>query len=471
MNNLKKAFLIVAATMTLTVTLQLIAGKIEDDLVKIGKPSAATSKVLEFDTNDGANNAKITVDDAGHDFSFDKSNNLTFGDGSAANQNFILNKGVGASNPKIRWNESLSKLQWADDGLTYTNLSDGLTAKDVPLKVGLFSDFSVLTHGTGGLSLRTSLSNTPSPSFPVKFILPRNGTSMAAIELKLTSDINFDNSGTPDWVGAYHTTAGLVWADGREFVLSACNKDNTDAGLFFIIADRNHLLTPASGNDIGYFETTPVNAGSSKQVFVMRAGIVPADFINKECIPVAHLTATKNASNVWTISDTTSPNYFPVNINNRMMQLVAGHNGSNASSFLWGAGAPDWATFSTSCGSSGLTYGLKIDSGEARYKFSTTTCGAPTNGLNGNPLQVHLPFKTSVNSTFYDAQVPIPCGGYRATGASPTSGTLYCIFLPGLHYVQLYVNTSGPTPLDNNDFSGATDDFWFEVNYLIDTAL
>jgi len=53
------------------------------------------------------------------------SNTLKFGNGAASDKKIIINKGSGAANPAIKWNETTDKLQFSNDGSLYKDFGSG----------------------------------------------------------------------------------------------------------------------------------------------------------------------------------------------------------------------------------------------------------------------------------------------------------------------------------------------------------
>jgi hypothetical protein len=53
------------------------------------------------------------------------SNTFRLGDGAASNKTILFHKGAGASNPRFRWNNSTSKLQFAHNGTTFKTFNLG----------------------------------------------------------------------------------------------------------------------------------------------------------------------------------------------------------------------------------------------------------------------------------------------------------------------------------------------------------
>ena len=50
---------------------------------------------------------------------------VQIGKTSAADKTIIFNKAAGAANPKIKWNNSTSRLQFSNDGTNYKNIGAG----------------------------------------------------------------------------------------------------------------------------------------------------------------------------------------------------------------------------------------------------------------------------------------------------------------------------------------------------------
>lgn len=54
-----------------------------------------------------------------------KENTLRFGLAASGDKTIEFNKGAGSSNPKIRWNETSDKLQFSNDGTTFSDIGTG----------------------------------------------------------------------------------------------------------------------------------------------------------------------------------------------------------------------------------------------------------------------------------------------------------------------------------------------------------
>lgn len=98
------------------------------------------------------------------------SNKFKLGDGAASNKFVEFNRGAGAANPKFRWNEGTSHLQFANDGSTYsdfgTSVTQNMVSTAAPQRIEsavintLGATFSVTQKGNWinvGSSSRTNL--------------------------------------------------------------------------------------------------------------------------------------------------------------------------------------------------------------------------------------------------------------------------------------------------------------------------
>ena len=100
------------------------------DNLRFGIPTSTDDKVIEVNTGDGVNNPKITVDMTDKDFEFNKaltivSNQLTFGSGATGDQVWEFDIGLGAANPKFKWDQAAGSLAFANDGVNFKNIGSG----------------------------------------------------------------------------------------------------------------------------------------------------------------------------------------------------------------------------------------------------------------------------------------------------------------------------------------------------------
>jgi len=92
---------------------------------------AASEKNLEFDTGDGASNVNLAVS-ATRDFTLSglqagylKTDNVVIGDTNAADQVLTFDANNGANNAQILWDEGNSRLEFTNDGITYSAIGSG----------------------------------------------------------------------------------------------------------------------------------------------------------------------------------------------------------------------------------------------------------------------------------------------------------------------------------------------------------
>ena len=101
------------------------------DVIQFGKNSSTDNKQIIFDTGLGVNNPSITVDGSGGNFvEINKQFNVVddlfkFGSGATGDQVMEFDIGSGASNPKFKWEQSLSSFSFSNDGLNFKKLGSG----------------------------------------------------------------------------------------------------------------------------------------------------------------------------------------------------------------------------------------------------------------------------------------------------------------------------------------------------------
>jgi hypothetical protein len=96
--------------------------KIQSDLLILGRKASSAVKVIEIEQNAGANNPKISSDATDLDFKF-FSKLFTFGRGLAEDVRLIVNRG--GSNPEMKWNESLARWEFSNDGALFKAVGSG----------------------------------------------------------------------------------------------------------------------------------------------------------------------------------------------------------------------------------------------------------------------------------------------------------------------------------------------------------
>ncbi len=145
--------------------------KIRNDQFQIGLDGSVLDKIITIDVGDGASNPKITITDADKEFDFSKSikvltdsmtlgdgnntgdqcftfdigdggsnkqlcildtskiatlnSDITMGDGTSADKEFVFDVGLGANNPRLKWDQSLLRLQFSNDGSMFKNIGSG----------------------------------------------------------------------------------------------------------------------------------------------------------------------------------------------------------------------------------------------------------------------------------------------------------------------------------------------------------
>ena len=128
-----------AIALILGATLAIGAGiqqNFPTDILKMGVGSSTDDKEIIIDTGDGASNPKIVIDMTNKDFDFTKAvnvagdllstgNQYTMGDGAASNKIVEFDIGAGANNPKFRWNNTDSSLEFSNDGLNFRRIGSG----------------------------------------------------------------------------------------------------------------------------------------------------------------------------------------------------------------------------------------------------------------------------------------------------------------------------------------------------------
>lgn len=118
----------------------------------------------------------------------DPSNKLKLGDGAASDKTIEFNKGLTTANPKLKWNNSTSKIQFSNDGTTFTDIGSGTGSSgnasigNINLLTGLNNDFeSGTTHWTasgGTFTNTTSGANLANGSKSGSFLASGSGQTL-----------------------------------------------------------------------------------------------------------------------------------------------------------------------------------------------------------------------------------------------------------------------------------------------------
>ena len=100
------------------------------DTLQWGLGSNGEDKTLTIDVGDGGSNPVITIPIATKDFVFSKAldvaaNLLTVGDGAGANQEVVFDIGAGSANPRFKWNNSLTQLEFSNNGTDFSAVGSG----------------------------------------------------------------------------------------------------------------------------------------------------------------------------------------------------------------------------------------------------------------------------------------------------------------------------------------------------------
>lgn len=94
------------------------------DSFQIGVGSSSSQKNFLFDLGLGASNPTLGVDTSVSGLNYSK-NVIQFGDGTSSIKSFIANVGSGASNPKIVWSSTNSDWEFSNDGTNFTSIGSG----------------------------------------------------------------------------------------------------------------------------------------------------------------------------------------------------------------------------------------------------------------------------------------------------------------------------------------------------------
>lgn len=234
-------FIVVSVAMAATFT---------DDLLKIGKPGSSADKKIVVDTGDGASNPAITIDMTNKDFDFNKAVNIagallatgnttTLGDGTAVNKQIIFDKGLGASNPRFRWNETNDVLEFSNDGTTFRQIGSG-------------------SGGGGGVNLFTLFNADFETGSPPQNYTASGGTFVA----ETTNPMFGDQSGKWDSNASSQTLASDAVQIEQGFIGRRCSGDlyyrwpsGVAADLKFQILDTGVVvseveLSPTTGSNV-----------------------------------------------------------------------------------------------------------------------------------------------------------------------------------------------------------------------------
>lgn len=468
-NFFKRNFIWATLCGILAVGSVVFGAKILDAVLTIGDGSSIAA--LKFDTGEGASNAKISVPTDGSEIQLNK--RLQFGTGTAADQVIEADKGSGATNPLLKYNNSTSKWQFTDDGTNFLNMNEETAVQITGLgsNQGLHSNVRISAAGTTGMKVTSSGGTALSPVNPAAFIIKRTG-GVGDIALTLEADVQWDTAGLVGTAAADFT--GAYWTDATEsfetfepnFVIHACNLDDTAAGVFIMIYPYVRQFMPSSGNNIGYIENAPVT-NDANSVFVVKTGITPASYTSKNCIPIGSIRLKKNSSDVWRVADAVSGGQN-ASFGIRTSQWSGwtsepGLFGAATGTFFVTAGGPTWSSFV--CGGSTPMVKTQVNASTGRGYIQVTTgnCSTLTNGSNGSALRLALPFPaSSVQPAEISSGMGKPCGQMRLANVIQP---VFCQVESSGTYME-FVKSDG-TKINNNSFSNAADDIEIYGEYVV----
>lgn len=107
-----------------------IAVKHYTDQLQLGVATSGDDKEIIINTGDGATNPKISVDGTSKEFSFNKvinalANVFDLGDGTTADKKLNFDKGAGANNPFIGYDQAQDALVFSNDGTLVKKIGSG----------------------------------------------------------------------------------------------------------------------------------------------------------------------------------------------------------------------------------------------------------------------------------------------------------------------------------------------------------
>ena len=276
------------------------------DTIGVGDGDATGDQCLEFDTGDAGSNKKVCILDTTKDAKINV-DGLIMGNGSAADQEFVIDIGLGASNPRIKWDDATGKLTFSNDGSTFKPIGSGGGAGGInQLEENNFDcetgDPPIDYTSTGG----TFVSETTNPGFDsascswnasatTQFVRTVAPTIFEGLQGRSCSArIQYKwNGGTPgDLTWKVETSAGV-------FIAGAANGvDGKDLAPSSIWAEDTLFFTcPSSGDYRIEFEST---ADAALLLFDnVELGKVGFTNVNQTVL-VANASYTSTTNCVWT---------------------------------------------------------------------------------------------------------------------------------------------------------------------------
>jgi hypothetical protein len=234
----------------------------------------------------------------------DASNGVT-DTGVLAKGTLLIGDGAGAptelavgSNDQVLTADSAeaSGVKWADAGGGDNN---------APVMPGLGCSFQNLsfTLSTGTITVAGADGTALGAGNPGYITLPSNATPGQLVQLTLTSNLTLDENDLDGNIG--NMTASTAYSNSFPLYLGIM-ADASDANPVLVVTWLPHILvSPSSGANIG--DPSAANADVQYSVF-SASDITEADYTSKSIGLIGSVTATKNASDEYTI-DTLSAAY------------------------------------------------------------------------------------------------------------------------------------------------------------------
>lgn len=245
--------------LSLTVWAAGIPHKIQQDQLQLGQGASTDNKVIEFNTGDSAFNVKLQVDDSRNGSL--STNQLTLGEGDAANKRVILDRG--GSNAEIRWNEGTSRLEFSNDGSAFDNIgADDQTGDFASLNENIGLDTSVAANVLTIDLVQKDGSTDPTSPSPVKIAfrsstLTNGGYVIQTVIAALTMDVSSgatlghrDGVDEPIYVYALDNAGTVELAVSRSLNFSELDRHSTTI-MSATSDDANTLYSTVARTDVG----------------------------------------------------------------------------------------------------------------------------------------------------------------------------------------------------------------------------
>lgn len=313
-----------------------------------------------------------------------------------------------------------------------------------------------LTLSGGVLTVASADGTALSSSNPGYLCLPSNSTPGALILYTITSNQSMTNTYMNG--NLFGLTDSVAFSNSLPLFLYGCSNDNEDA-IAFSLSRVPHLKVAPSSSDIG----DPSSATADKQYSLYSfTDITETAYDGNACGCLGGLTATKDASNVWTF-DTLVKGLDGVGCfhEGRRFEMSPGHFGSDSGNYFSGSGGGTPAVWSN------LKYHYFIArSGRCRFHFRGETCS--TGGSGSNQLRFHTPFQNAdVEKVSYSYGLFM----FQDNSGSPTNEYIYGAagFTQASSNVYFFhIDTPGTSLYQCNSF--ALNDLSFSISLEYQTA-